>query len=106
MKSRYGKPMSKAERKALDVEIRRELEEWDWKHSIEIDAMILWVLHEEFGFGPKRLKQFFDRFSSSLTELKDRYQMEEEDKIWLCTHMLKRYGVDLEVWAQEKTERN
>lgn len=105
MKSRYGKPMSKAERKAMDVEIRRELEEWDWKHSIEIDAMILWVLHEEFGFGPKRLKQFFDRFACAMGELKTRYDIDNSDLIWLCTRLLKSYGIDLEEWEKEALKK-
>lgn len=44
--------MSAAEKKAMDLEIQRQLAEYDQKHLVEIDAMILWVLHERFGFGP------------------------------------------------------
>lgn len=82
----FGGTMSAAEKKAMDLEIQRQLAEYDRKHLIEIDAMILWVLHERFGFGPKRLRQ---------------YQMDTGDDVWLCTQMLKRIGVDVEQWHKE-----
>lgn len=47
----YGAVLTAAEKKAMDLEIQRELAEYDRKHIAEIDATILWVLHEQFGFG-------------------------------------------------------
>lgn len=81
----YGAVLTAAEKKAMDLEIQRELAEYDRKHIAEIDATILWVLHEQFGFGAQRL----------------RYEMEDQDDIWLCTQMLKRIGVDVEAWHKE-----
>lgn len=34
----------------------------------------------------------------------DRYEMDDED-IYLCTQNLKRIGIDVEKWHQEKAER-
>ena len=34
-------------------------------------------------------------------ELVSRYEMEDQDDIWLCTQMLKRIGVDIEAWHKE-----
>lgn len=97
----FGGTMSAAEKKAMDLEIQRQLAEYDRKHLLEIDAMILWVLHEHFGFGSKRLRQYYDAFRSSINELVNRYQMDTEDDVWLCTQMLKRIGVDVEEWHKE-----
>lgn len=97
----FGGTMSAAEKKAMNLEIQRQLAEYDRKHLIEMDALILWVLHERFGFGPKRLRQYYDAFRGSINELVDRYQMDTEDDIWLCTQMLKRIGVDVEEWHKE-----
>lgn len=47
----YGAILTAAEKKAMDIEIQKELAEYDRKHIAEIDATILWVLHEQFGFG-------------------------------------------------------
>lgn len=97
----FGGAMFAAEKKAMDLEIQRQLAEYDRKHLVEIDAMILWVLHERFGFGPKRLRQYYDSFRACTNELVERYQMDAGDDIWLCTQMLKRIGVDVEQWHKE-----
>lgn len=97
----FGGAMSAAEKKAMDLEIQRQLAEYDRKHLVEIDAMILWVLHDLFGFGPKRLRKFYDGFRTCTNELIERYQMDAGDDIWLCTQMLKRIGVDVEQWHKE-----
>ena len=62
----YGAVLTAAEKKAMDLEIQRELAEYD------------------------RIK-----------ELVSRYEMEDQDDIWLCTQMLKRIGVDVEAWHKE-----
>ncbi|MCM1524031.1 MAG: hypothetical protein NC120_06195, partial [Ruminococcus sp.] len=65
-------------------------------------AMVLWVLHEEFGFGKKRLRKFFDRFSVSLDKLIQWYEMDGSDRTWLCSYKLKGIGVDVEEWNGER----
>lgn len=97
----YGAAMTATEKKAMDMEIKRQLEEYDRKHLAEIDAMILWVLHDQFGFGAKRLRKYYDAFTAATNGLVARYQMDQEDDIWLCTEMLKRIGVDIEAWHRE-----
>ena len=84
----------------MDIEIKRQIAEYDRKHLKEIDAMILWQLHEQFGFGPKRLKQFYDALAKPIDELVKRCEM--DDQIWLCTYMLRKYGVDIEQWEKER----
>ena len=71
----YGAAMTVAEKKAMNLEIQRQLAEYDKKHATEIDALILWVL-------------------------------EEDDKVWLCTYLLKQYGIDLKKWREEGGEKS
>lgn len=97
----FGGVMSAAEKKAMDMEIQRQLAEYDRKHLAEIDAMILWVLHEQFGFGPKRLRRYYDAFQSAIDSLVGHYQMDTGDDVWISTHMLKQIGVDIEEWHKE-----
>lgn len=97
-----GAHLTAAEKKAMNLEIQRQLGDYTRKHAIEIDAMFLWFLHEEFGFGLKRLKQVFTGFHPRITELCDRYEMHDEgDDIWLCTQKLKDMGIDLDEWLKE-----
>ena len=100
----YGAHLTAAEKKAMDIEIRRQLAEYDLKHANELDAMILWHLHEEFGFGPKRLKQFYDTFAVRLDELIKHYEMIDSDMVWLCTYKLKQYGIDIEEWNKQRRD--
>lgn len=97
----YGAILTNAEKKAMDMEIKRQLAEFDKKNMLEVDAMVLWVLMEEFGFGEKRLRKFHSTFSKQIHSLVERYQMDENDDVWLCTEMLKRRGIDINQWNNE-----
>ena len=99
-KNIFGMELTAAEKKALNLEIQRQLAEYDRKHTMEIDAIILWILHEHFGFGPKRLRRYYDEFGPAIRELVDRYECEDQDQIWLCTYKLKEYGIDLDKWKK------
>lgn len=51
----YGAVLTAAEKKAMNMEIERQLAEYTRKHEVELNAMILYVLHEQLGFGEQRL---------------------------------------------------
>ena len=46
----YGAVLTSAEKKAMNMEIERQLAEYTRKHEVELNAMILYVLHEQLGF--------------------------------------------------------
>ena len=94
----YGAELTAAEKKALDIEIKHQLAEYNHKNLQEIDAMILWELHEQLGFGEKRLKEFYKRFVLGIQDLNERYELGSEDNCWLCTKKLKYAGFDIEKW--------
>jgi hypothetical protein len=97
----FGGSMSAAEKKAAEIEIRKQLAEFDQKNAMELDALVLWILHNQFGFGEKRLKRFYDAFAEEIFKLVDRYIMEDSDAIWLCTFDLERDGIDIKKWHEE-----
>lgn len=89
------------EKKAMETELKSQLADWDKKHYNELDALVLWVLHSEFGFGEKRLKRFHDTFVKSIGELIKRYEMDDSDDVWLCTYKLKQAGIDISEWNKK-----
>lgn len=97
----YGADLTAAERKAMNLEIQRQLIEFDKKHVTEIAALVLWVLHSQQGWGEKRLRRFLDGFSGEIDALLKRYKMDEEDKVWCCTFKLKEQGIDVAKWLDE-----
>lgn len=101
----FGASLTASERKAMEIEIMKAMREYDENNMDEIDSAVLCVLHEEFGFGPKRMKRFHHAFVRKLNALCKRYDMHEtEDKLWLCRYQAKEYGAKLEEWNKEIEE--
>lgn len=85
---------------------REAMDRLNQLNELEIDAMVLYILHEQYGFGEKRLKRFYDSFSLGIRELGDRYDMEKfDERIWLCQRKLKEIGIDISEWAKDADER-
>lgn len=102
----FGAVLSAAEKKAMDMEINRQIVEADRRYADDIDAMVLYTPpHVHLGFGKKRLRKFYDAFSAEHDRLIQYYQM-PDDYTWLCKEMLKRIGVDVEAWNRERREPN
>ena len=99
----FGAVLTAAERKAMDMEINRQIVEADRRYADDIDAMVLYTLYVHLGFGKKRLRKFYDAFSAEHDRLIQYYQM-PDDYTWLCKEMLKRIGVDVEAWNSERRE--
>lgn len=97
----FGAEFTAAERKAMEMEIRRSCAEYLDQNAWEVASMVLWVLHEEFGFGEKRLRRFHDQFYFQIKELIDRYLAEDKEEIWICRKKLKESGFDIEQWERE-----
>lgn len=67
------------------------------KVTRNVEAIILWQLHEQYGFGKKRLSQFLAETAPMINGMLDEYNWNaDEDAIWLCEHKLKtELGIDL-----------
>lgn len=97
----FGAELTAAEKKAMNLEIQRQLAEYDEKHRLEIDAMALWILHTEFGFGPTRLKRFHRGFGKAYNDLIAGYGTDDPDAIWKYDKKLAEYGVNLKEWEED-----
>lgn len=97
----FGVKLTAAEQKMIDREIERRLAIYTDNHNLEIIAMTLLTLHEEFGFGESRLKRFFDRYDGTVEALVKRYELDEDDAPWIATHKLKEIGIDVAKWHAE-----
>lgn len=66
--------------------------------TTNVEAIILWQLHEKHGFGKKRLLQFLDETTPLINGILDRYDYKkDDDAIWVCKHKLKtELGIDLD----------
>ena len=98
----FGADLTAAEKKAMNIEIAKQLAEFTRKYQIEIECIFLRELRAKYGFGESRLKRAFDDFGNDLDELVARYELGDEDKLWLATEQLRQEGFDVEQWHKEK----
>lgn len=91
-------PLNSKTRKAINDEINRQTGENVRNLSINLQALVLWAVHEEFDCGKKKLLQFQKKFLPLIQELQDHYQLENASETeFVCLHKLKNeVGIDVE----------
>lgn len=98
----YGAILTAAEKKAMTIEINKQLLEKDEQYSADIDAMVLYTLMTRYGWKNKRLKEFWKAFVAEHKALREYYQMEDPgDNEWLAHRKLQEIGVDVREWYKE-----
>lgn len=70
------------------------------RYAIDFDSVILWTLHNEFGFGKDRLYKFYHSVKTMVDDLNGYYEMPKENG-WICRNKLFDMGIDLEKWQEE-----
>ncbi|MEE0969591.1 MAG: hypothetical protein U0M06_09495 [Clostridia bacterium] len=91
------KKLSNAQMKALDGSIREQIGQNIVKLKGNIEAIVLWQLHEQYGSGAKKLEAFLEGFQPALQELMNFYGVESTEDIELaCIYNLKSIGFDTE----------
>lgn len=102
----YGAELTAQERKAMNLEINRQIIERDKKYKEDIDAMVLYVLMVHYGWKKKRLRKFWNAFIAEHKALREYYQMYEPgDNEWLAHRKLQEIGVDVRQWYEEDNKR-
>lgn len=98
----FGVQFNKAEEKALNQAINEQIVANDRAFDMDKESSILWMLHTQFGFGPKRLKLAWELFYAETRKLREYYLMDQEDDGWLARQKLKDIGCDIEAWYKEE----
>lgn len=94
------------EKRKLVQEIRTECVAQTRAYEVQLDAVTLFVLHTEFGFGKQRLQRFYDALFSKRKEMQERFQMPGEDDDYAIWHFLLEDGIDVEQMYREQDQRD
>lgn len=97
----YGAELTANERKAMEIEIGRQIADMERQHTNELDALVLYALHKHTGWGKKRLRAFYEAFTVEHEKLIAHYEM-PDDNAWLAEAKLKEIGVDIAEWNAEQ----
>lgn len=89
--------LSNKERKEIEREIRRQTANNVKNLSLNLQAIVLWNIHEQLGFGQKRLIEFQKTFLPLIKELQEFYMAEdaEETEFILLYKLKNEVGVDV-----------
>ena len=70
------------------------------KMGTDLDAAVLYVLADRFGFGKHRLRKVYDGIFETRLELKKAWEGSDNDLPDDYRRELKKIGVDIELWNQ------
>ena len=66
------------------------------KFNRDACVQFLFVMHFSDGYGQKRLEKRASDLMRLQKELKERYELADEDTPWLCEELLRRDGIDID----------
>lgn len=97
--SALGKAVMTPEMNAAMLhEINQQCLEADDRLSLDVDAVVLWTLHQHLGFDVKRLHSFYLAMAAEHRRMRDYYEM---DDTYPERYKLKELGADIEEWQKE-----
>lgn len=93
------KAITPNDRARIKLEVKKELDSFFERKAMDYDTYVFWVLHKWFGFGPVRLRRFFDRYVSDIRKHQDEYRDLTAEK--MREALKHNIGVDVEAWERE-----
>lgn len=82
-------------REAMEHEINQQILQKDRAYQLDIDTMVLWSIRQFTGWGPKKLKAFYQFMFKEHLRMREFYEM---DDVYPERYKLKEIGVDVEAW--------
>ena len=91
------------EREVLNQKVNEMLVKRHGEFADDVDYMILYILHNQFGFGHKRMRQFYEAFIAENDKLIKHYEMPDAG-VYIARKEMNAIGVDFEKWNNERSE--
>lgn len=88
-------------RKQVLRDVNAELAKATERFYYDEVTVILWVLHETFGFGKDRLRRFYHNYAKVNNKLKEHYSLQDNDLHFLTKQLLAGIGVSIEEFDSE-----
>ena len=79
--------------------MRKEVDRQFKEKCLDVDTVILWILHKQFGFGPIRLRKYFDAYILEVKKQQEKYKDLTAEK--MREALKHNIGVDVEAWERE-----
>ena len=82
----------------IKIEARKQCVEQLRQYELELDSVVLYVLHTEFGFGKGRLEKFYDMLFQKREAMKAEFGETDDATMgeYAMRWVLKEQGIDVE----------
>ena len=105
MNVRIPPQITKNQQMILKEQMSRYIKDSQDRLNKYCDALMLLTLHDQYGFGEKRLRDFWHRTHEQYVKLMEHYEVEGEDMGKVVLHRLKmECGIDMDELESEKIE--
>lgn len=91
----HNQPTAK-QKKALRVECKKEFYNLLEMYNRQVALQIMHILHFDYGFGAKRLRQFFEKLKEMQARNIERYDVIDNDVPDICEIQLRDAGIKFE----------
>ena len=92
-------PLRQENRKRIEAEAKKAVDEYLLKKCIDLDTVVMWILHRRFGFGAERCKRFYDQYRPTVDGFREQY----DDAIYMkMREDLSRDGIEIKKWQEGK----
>ena len=98
----YDVDLTPKEQKAMEEKANQLLAVRHREFADDVDYMILHILHRHFGFGPTRLRRFYEAFIVENEALIKRYEMSDAGT-YIARKEMNAIGCNVEQWNNERS---
>ena len=98
----YDVDLTPKEQKAMEEKANQLLAVRHREFADDVDYMILHILHQHFGFGPTRLRRFYEAFIIDNEALIKRYEMSDAGT-YIARKEMNAIGCNVEQWNNERS---
>ena len=95
--------LSPKEQKVMNEKINEQIIASHRQFTDDFDYMILWILHQHFGFGPQRLRKVYDLVIQENEALIKHYEMSDAG-VYIARRDMNAIGCNVEEWNKERGE--
>ena len=99
----YKVELTPKEQKALNQKVNEQIIATHQQFTDDFDYMILWILHDHFGFDLQQLREAYDLFTQGNDALVKHYEMPDAG-VYIARKKMNAIGCNIEQWNRERSE--
>lgn len=88
-------PMRDESKRRVKLEAMKQVREIFDRRCLDLDTVVMWILHRRFGFGKDRCRRFYDEYKPTTGTFSEMYG---DAKYMKMREDLLRDGIDIKGW--------